>query len=108
MPLELEDYGSFTTGPSIIDLEYIIYVSKVKKYVREYDHMRMWYMEYQMHGSYEVQKIECKEKRIKWRYFVLEPEPAGRIYQLQKFLAHRVKVNLQKMNNPHRVVQDEF
>ena len=94
MPLELEDYGSFATGPSIIDLEDIIYVSKVNKYVRAYDHVRMWYMEYQMYGDSEIRKIECEEKRKIWHFFVLEPKPAGRIYQLQEFLAHHVKINL--------------
>ena len=95
-PLELEDYGSFVNGPSIIDLENIIYVSEVKKYVSAYSHVRMWYLEYQMYGVSAVQKIECEEKRYRiWHYFVPRPEPAGRIYQLQEILAHYVKINLQ-------------
>ncbi len=96
-PLELEDYGSFITGPTIVDLEDIIYVSKVEKYVRAHDNARMWYLEYQMYGVSEVRKIECEEKRSRiWHFFVLKPEPAGRIYQLQEFLAHHAKINLQK------------
>ena len=95
--LELEDFGSFVTGPSIVDLEDIIYVSKVKKYVRAHDNVRMWYLEYQMYGVSEVRKIECEEKRYRiWHLFVQRPEPAGRIYQLQEFLVHHVKINLQK------------
>jgi hypothetical protein len=95
-PLELEDYGSFVNGPSIIDLENIIYVSEVKKYVGADDEVRMWYLEYQMYGVSEVRKIECEEKRSRiWHFFVLKPEPAGRIYQLQKILVHYVQINLQ-------------
>jgi hypothetical protein len=57
----------------------------------------MWYLEYQMYGVSEVRKIECEEKRSRiWHFFVLKPEPAGRIYQLQEFLAHHAKINLQK------------
>jgi hypothetical protein len=93
MPLELEDYGPFATGPSIIDLEDIIYVSKVEKYVRPYDHVRMWYIVYQMYGDIENREIECEEKRKIWHFFVLKPKPAGRIYQLQEILAHHVKIN---------------
>ncbi len=97
MPLELEDYGSFVTGPIIIDLEDVIYVSEVKKYVSAYSHVRMWYLEYQMYGVSAVQKIECEEKRSRiWHFFVPRPEPAGRIYQLQEFLVQYVQINLQK------------
>ena len=95
-PLELEDYGSFVTGPSVIDLENIIYVSEVKKYVSAYDHVRRWYLEFQTYGLSEVRKIECEEKRSRiWHFFVQRPEPAGRIYQLQEFLVHYVQINLQ-------------
>ncbi len=97
MPLELEDYGSFVTGTSIIDLENIIYVSEVKKYVSAYDHVRRWYLEFQMYGLIEVQKIECEEKRSRiWHFFVQRPEPAGKIFKLQEILVHHVKINLQK------------
>jgi hypothetical protein len=96
-PLELEDYGNFATGPSVIDLEEIIYVSKVRKDVRARDHTRYWYLEFQMHGVSEIRKIECVEKRTKkWLFFVRDPEPSGKIYQLQEFLAHYAEINLQK------------
>ena len=97
MPLELEYYGSFVTGHSVIDLENIIYVSEVKKYVGANDQVRMWSLEYQMYGVSEVRKIECVEKKYRiWHLFVQRPEPAGRIYQLQEFLVHHVKINLKK------------
>ncbi len=96
MPLELDDYGSFVTGPRIIDLEHIIYVSEVKKYVSAYDHVRMWYLEFQMYGVSEVRKIECEEKKSTiWHFFVPRPEPAGRIYQLQEILVNNIQINLQ-------------
>ena len=96
MPLELEHYGSFVTGHSIIDLENIIYVSEVKKYVGANNQLRMWSLEYQMYGVSEVRTIKCEEKRSKiWHIFVQRPEPAGRIYQLQEILAHHVQINLQ-------------
>ncbi len=97
MLLELKDYGSFATGPSVIDLEDITYVSKVEKYVRAYDHVRMWYTEYQTFGDNEIRKIECEEKRTIWNFFVPEPKPTGKIYQLQKILAHHVKINLREI-----------
>ena len=96
VPLELEDYGSFIAGPVIIDLENIIYVSEVKKYVSAYDHVRRWYLEYQMYGVSDARKIECEEKKSRiWHLFMQRPKPAGRIYQLQDILAHYVKINLQ-------------
>ena len=79
MPLELEDYGSFVTGPIIIDLEDVIYVSEVQKYVSAYSHVRTWYLEYQMYGVSAVQKIECEEKRSRtWHLFFAATGTCGK------------------------------